>query len=185
MQTGTRSFPLFSLCGLNCALCPIHHMANGCPGCGGGVGHRPCAIVRCSRLHGNVEYCSLCAHYPCAHYDGAAEFDSFLPRRNMFMDARRAKEMGFDAYRVELMQKQTFLRTLLAHYNDGRRKTFFCTATNLLSLADIASVCQHLDAQDALSLPLQERAALAVDLLKSVATKKGIDLTLHRKPKQA
>ena len=184
MQSYTRPFPLFSLCGLNCGLCPIHHMANGCPGCGGGAGHQPCAIVRCSQRHGNVEYCFTCADYPCKRYDGAADFDSFLPRRNMFIDARRAKKIGLDAYYAELRQKEAFLRTLLANYNDGRRKTFFCTATNLLCLADIASVCQRLDQQKALSLPLKERAALAVDLFESIATEKGICLKLHRKPIQ-
>ena len=35
MKNDQRPYPLFSLCGLNCALCPIH-LNQYCPGCGGG-----------------------------------------------------------------------------------------------------------------------------------------------------
>ena len=39
MRDYRRSDPAFSLCGLCCALCPMHRMEKGCPGCGGGEGH--------------------------------------------------------------------------------------------------------------------------------------------------
>jgi hypothetical protein len=37
MKDFKRLYPLFSLCGLNCGLCPMH-LDNYCPGCGGGAG---------------------------------------------------------------------------------------------------------------------------------------------------
>ena len=33
MKNYLRAHPALSLCGLCCALCPIHQMQNGCPGC--------------------------------------------------------------------------------------------------------------------------------------------------------
>lgn len=184
MKDFTRPFPLFSLCGLNCGLCPLHHTTRGCPGCGGGAGHQSCAIVRCSRQQGQVEYCFLCPHYPCARYDEATAFDSFVPHRNMRADAKRAQAMGLPAYYAELTQKKALLGVLLTSYNDGRRKTFFCTAVNLLSLADVESVCRCLQQAGASSLPIKERAALAVRLFQTLATEKGVDLQLHRKPRR-
>lgn len=47
MKNFKRNYPLFSLCGLNCGLCPMH-LNNYCPGCGGGAGNQPCTIARCS-----------------------------------------------------------------------------------------------------------------------------------------
>lgn len=41
MKDYLRAHPALSLCGLCCALCPIHQMQNGCPGCGGGRGTSP------------------------------------------------------------------------------------------------------------------------------------------------
>ena len=57
MKHYRRADPSFSLCGLHCGLCPIHHMERGCPGCGGGAGHQSCGIIRCSLEHGAPEYC--------------------------------------------------------------------------------------------------------------------------------
>lgn len=33
MKDYRRVWPLFSLCGLNCGLYPMHQRENGCPGC--------------------------------------------------------------------------------------------------------------------------------------------------------
>jgi len=54
MKEYKREYPLFSLCGLNCGLCPKYH-TNGeskCPGCGGTdftLKHPPCKVIRCNQ----------------------------------------------------------------------------------------------------------------------------------------
>ena len=67
----------FSLCGLNCALCPMQ-LGGHCPGCGGGAGNQPCAIARCSLEHGTVSYCWQCADFPCERSRGDEPYDSFI-----------------------------------------------------------------------------------------------------------
>lgn len=125
MKNYQREYPLFSLCGLNCALCPMH-LNKYCPGCGGGEGNQSCAIFRCGREHGCPEYCFQCGEYPCEKYDSVMEYDSFLPHRNMRRDMERAKSGGMEVYQAELEEKAEILQELLDNYNDGRRKTFSC-----------------------------------------------------------
>lgn len=135
MKGFTRKEPMFSLCGLNCALCSMH-VGGYCPGCGGGEGNQSCALARCSLEHGGLEFCADCAEYPCARYEG---------------------------------------------YNDGRRKSMFCTAAYLLPLPDLRETLQALcalPAQDA-----KERAASAAGLLQTAAAARGISLKLVKKPK--
>lgn len=54
MKEYKREYSLFSLCGLNCGLCP-HYQTNGiskCPGCGGQdfhLKHPTCAVITCNR----------------------------------------------------------------------------------------------------------------------------------------
>ena len=67
MKNYQREYPLFSLCGLNCALCPMH-LNKYCPGCGGGEGNQSCAIFRCGWEHGCPEYCFQCGEYPTVSY---------------------------------------------------------------------------------------------------------------------
>ena len=91
MKEQTRAEPRFSLCGLNCGLCPMYHISETehCTGCGG-AGRPSCAVQRCAREHGGVEYCFQCTEYPCARYTRAEPYDSFVPHRNVQRDFARA-----------------------------------------------------------------------------------------------
>lgn len=151
-----------------------------CTGCGG-QGRPTCAIMRCSEQHGQVEFCSLCVEYPCERYKEVAPYDSFLTTRNVLRDLALLKEEGLESYRVMLDEKITLLKFLLAHYNDGRRKTFFCTAVNLLSLEDLRRVIKELETVIDPEAPLKEKAAQATALFQAQAEARQISLSLHRK----
>ena len=184
MKNFTRTDSLFSLCGLNCVLCPMH-LDHYCPGCGGGVGNQSCAIARCSQQHNSIEYCNQCDEYPCEKYDGMDEFDSFIAHRNQRKDLDKVKEIGLDAYHSELIEKEKILHYLLENYNDGRRKSFFCLAVNLLSLQDLKSaVNQIIVASESDNLKPKEKATLAVDKFHAIAKQRNTILKLNKKPKK-
>ena len=171
----------FSLCGLCCALCPMN-LDGYCPGCGGGEGNQPCAIARCSLGRPGVEYCFQCGEYPCARYEMDPEYDLFITCRNRRRDLERAERIGPETCRAELERKRAHLKTLLAGYNDGRRKSFYCVAVNLLELGAVEGVMERLAAEDARALPLKERAELAARLFREEAARRGVELRLRRKP---
>ena len=182
MTAFKREDQLLSLCGLNCGICPMH-LDKYCPGCGGGAGNQPCAIARCSIEHGGVEYCWQCDAYPCEKYEGISVFDSFVTHRNQLKDIEKARDIGLNTYHSEQIEKIEILQLLLAHFNDGRRKSFFCLAVNLLDIQDLKAVWEQLGSSSASdTLTLKERAALAVGLLQNVAENHGILLKLKKKP---
>lgn len=179
MKDFKRENTAFSLCGLNCSLCPMN-LNQYCPGCGGGAGNQFCAIARCSLQHGQVEYCFQCENYPCEKYDGIDRFDSFITHQRQKLDMQKCAERGAGAYTAEQRQKRAVLDRLLAGYNDGRKKTLFCVAVNLLELADLEAVLRELDANAAALAP-KERAAYAARLLEGVAVRTGVVLKLRKK----
>lgn len=182
MKNFIRTNSLFSLCGLNCGLCPMH-LDNYCPGCGGGAGNQSCKIARCSLQHGGIEHCYLCDEYPCEKYVNIDIFDSFITHRNQLTNLEKVNEIGITAYEIELSEKIEILKYLLANYNDGRRKNFFCIAVNLLALEDIKYVLEQIpiDAESD-NLKLKEKSTLVVNLFQSMALKRNIVLKLNRKP---
>ena len=75
--------------------------------------------------------------------------------------------MGLDAYLAQLEEKRTILEELLAHYNDGRRKTLFSIAVYLLPLEDLRAVMAALDSRPELAAqPVKERALAAVPVVQ-------------------
>ena len=184
MESYVRTYPDFSLCGLNCALCPRHHTQgpSRCPGCGGprfSELHPSCPIIRCSRTQGNVEFCHACDIYPCERYEGTPSHDSFISYSTRLDDQKQAASEGLDTYLARLAERKTILEHLLHTCDDGRRKGFYCLAANLLQLENLREVT---DAVEKLDLKTTaERAAAMVIALQEQATAQGIMLKLRTK----
>lgn len=85
------------------------------------------------------------AVFPCERLRNAAEFDSFVPHRNSIADLERARDLGLSACRAEQAQKEAILQELLTRYNDGRRKSLFCTAVCLLELDKLRQAIVRLE----------------------------------------
>lgn len=74
------------------------------------------------------------------------------------------------------------LSHLLDHYNDGRRKTFFCVAVNLMELSELQEALTELQANEALSsLPPKERSAYAAEVIQKIAGRRNVSLKLIKK----
>lgn len=185
MEYKIRKYPLFSACGLNCGLCPRYHTSgvSKCPGCAGegfAAKHPPCGVLSCSQRKG-AEYCSLCDEYPCKKYDGADLSDSFITHKNQLRDLDKAKNIGLEAYEIELNRKIELLELLLSNYDDGRRKSFYCVAVNLLELSDIASAIEQITYDAKTVDSAKEKALIAVQVLQDMADKHDVSLALRKK----
>ena len=123
---------------------------------------------------------SLCG---CDKYGRADEYDIFITHRNWKRDFEKMKEVGVEAYNSEQGQRLEILKLLLESYNDGRRKSFFCLAVNLLDLEDLKTVMEHLAEEKKLeSLTLKEKSAYVVKQFQSLAEQRGVVLKWNRKP---
>lgn len=181
MKGFNRQNQLFSLCGLNCGLCPMF-LNKYCPGCGGGEGNQSCKIARCSMEHNSVEYCFQCDEYPCPKYGHMDDFDSFMTHQGRKSDMERARQLGIEAYNAEQMEKTKILKILLSDFNDGRKKTLFCTAVSLLELRELQAVLRQIENRaDLDTLTLKEKSAFAAGLLQEAAAKNNIELKLRKK----
>lgn len=181
MKGFNRQNQLFSLCGLNCGLCPMFLNRN-CPGCGGGEGNQPCKIARCSMEHEGIDYCFQCSDYPCPKYEHIDDFDSFITHRNRKADMEKARWFGIDAYNAEQAEKAQILDICLYNYNDGRKKTLFCVAVNLLELRELREVFMQIEGNHGMkTLSPKEQSVFVAKLLQDAAARNGFDLKLRKK----
>ena len=179
MKGFQRSNHLFSLCGLNCGLCPML-LGNYCGGCGNG--NQSCKIAKCSLEHGKVEYCYECGNYPCEKYQHIDEYDSFITHRRRKSDLEKAQRIGVEQYNLEQQEKIKILSFLLSDYNDGRRKSFFCVAVNLLDLSELKEAMEQIQSNDGLSLlSFKEQCSFVVEVFQNLADRRNIELKLIKK----
>ncbi len=183
MQDYKRITPGFSLCGLNCVLCPRYNTegSSRCPGCGGpefNLKHPSCAVIRCSRENGNVEYCFDCKKYPCerfARIEGDGK-DSFISYHNVLIDNDTVKS-DLKNYLRDLEKKKEYLKYFLKTHNDGRSKGFFCLAISLLAINDLDEIIEIVKEKE-------KHQKLETDTVKGLfyerARARGIELILRK-----
>ena len=178
MKGFERKNKYLSLCGLNCALCPMY-VGGYCPACGGGAGNQSCRIAACS-IGRKVEYCFECGEYPCARYEGMDDADSFITHKNRRADFERAKTAGTDAYGAEQREKEAILREFL-RFDDGRSKSRFCLAVNLLGLDVLREILAETSEAAFSRLSGKEQAAWLTARFRGAAERAGVELRLRKK----
>ena len=170
---------LFSLCGLNCSLCPMF-IRGGCTGCReGSTCYMICESAPCSIEHGNIDYCFECREYPCEKYDGVDLHDSLISHRNQLKDMEKAKTIGIENYRAEQRVKKGILDRLLNEYDNGHRDVFFCLAVNLMDVDDLKEVLDEAD-KSTKNMNLDEKSDFMKDSLNECAEMRNISLKLRR-----
>ena len=176
MTYKTRTYPQFSACGLNCGLCPRFYTVglSRCPGCAGegfSQAHPPCGILSCCQRKG-LEYCFDCGEFPCKKQDNWGDSDSFITHRNYLADMEKAKRVGMKAYKADLDEKIGILETLLQSHDNGRRKSFYCLAVNLLDIEDIRAVMKNINNKT--------DSKTVVRLFEETAAQIGVSLKLRK-----
>jgi len=182
MKEFKRDYPSFALCGLNCSLC-THHQTDGvskCPGCGGHdftQKHPTCSVVTCNRKHDNVEYCYLCSLYPCRRFEGLSDADSYISYRNVLKDFDKAQKYGIEKYKEELNAKTQIVEFLIASYNNGRLKSFFCRAVNFLPLEALCDIMDRIEKDISKSEKTQkEKTEVVISLFNDKAKENSVSL---------
>ncbi len=180
MKGFERKNQLFSLCGLNCGLCPMF-IGKYCGGCG--HGNQSCKIAKCSLEHGKIEFCYECGNYPCEKYQCIDEYDSFITHKRQKSDLERVQRIGIEQYNLEQQEKIQILSHLLANYNDGRKKNFFCVAVNLLELSELQEAMRQIQQNNELAfLPIKEQCLYVVEVFNKIADRRNVKLKLVKKP---
>ena len=92
------------------------------------------------------------------------------------------QDIGVEQYNFQQREKMQILSHLLANYNDGRRKNFFCVAVNLLELSELQEAMKQIEHNDELSvLSVKEQCSYIVDVFQKIADRRNIELKLVKK----
>ncbi|OHD55846.1 MAG: hypothetical protein A2Y33_14540 [Spirochaetes bacterium GWF1_51_8] len=151
MNEGLRAHPEIGCCGLECGLCPRYYTdgSSRCPGCGGAEfeqKHPSCGFVTCCVKKHSLEFCGQCGSFPCAKFaNETGEKDSFVTHRNVAKNSSWIAEGGLDSLLAEQSARRGVLEKLLGAYDEGRSKSFYCTACALLPLEILTSALEGMN----------------------------------------
>ena len=186
-----KNFPMVGVCGLDCGLCPRFHTDGKvkCPGCCGMDfydRHPSCSLVNCAVRQKGIESCALCSDLQeCPKIfqviEASHERDTHISYKPITANIASIQKYGISGFARRQLEKQQLLLRLLDNYDDGRSKLFYCTACQLIPVAELSEAIQHAEARVSHDADIKEKSKLMRGTINRLADAVQIDLKLRNK----
>lgn len=184
-----KKCPTIGVCGLDCGLCPRYYTAgiSRCPGCGGpgfSDKHPSCSFITCCVKKRHLEVCGECPEFVCSKFKSEEEYrllesSSYPPSRKMLSNLGFIKEKGIREFTKCQAKRIRLLGAMIAGYDAGRSRSFFCRAAALLDpdvvKGSLAKAKKSIRSSNATS-DTATRSKILRSILAEAALGKGIDL---------
>lgn len=115
-----------------------------CPGCCGPEffgKHPSCSFITCCVKKKNLEVCAECSDFPCSKFKSEEEYrqlkesSSYPSYKKVMPNLNFVKEHGIEKFAEQQKKRIKSLETMIADFDDGRSRSFYCKSVALLDLA--------------------------------------------------
>lgn len=191
MNEHVKIYPTIGVCGLDCGLCPRYYTVgpSRCPGCCGPEffnKHPSCSFITCCVKKKNLDVCAECSDFPCSKFKNDEEYQQLkesssypsykkvMPNLNFIKKHGIEKFVGQQKKRIELLEK------MLANFNDGRSRSFYCKSATLLNLAaledSLNKAVQRIETDNIKPDDTKTKAKILKGILSGLALKECVEL---------
>lgn len=180
-----KRYSTVGCCGIDCGLCPRYHTkgSSACPGCGGlnfKLKHPACGTLTCCAIRNSLDVCVDCKDYPCNKFKHEnVSYDTFVTHKKMFDNLRFIKDNGIELFLLQQIKRITILGSLLADFDDGRSKSYYCISCTLLPLFELENASNKLEKIKVLTI--KKKIKLIREEFDLIAKNNGIELKLNKK----
>lgn len=180
-------FPEIGVCGLSCRLCPSYHSTgeSRCGGCKSEARMKVgCPFITCAVKKRGIGFCGECLDAAqCerwrTHREKGRTRDSFVCYQHLEDNIAFAQSHGLAALDARESEKERLLAAMLAEFNEGRSKTFYCIAATVMEPREIEEAIA--DARGASAgAGLKDRSKALHAALEGIAKEKGYHLKLRK-----
>lgn len=139
------------VCGLSCGLCPRYHTEgeSRCNGCKTESRmDAGCPFITCALKKKRVEFCQDCEESPTCdkwkkHREAGKLHDSFKCYQKLDADIAFMREHGVQRFVETQKAREAILREMLADFNDGRSKSYYCIAATVFEVGELKSALEE------------------------------------------
>ena len=180
-------YPATGVCGLSCRLCPRYH-TDGSSRCGGckspfrmGAG---CPFVTCAVKKKGIELCTDCAEGETCerwkgHRDLSKTLDTFVCYQKLQDNFSSSNRIRHPGVRRGAEKRCKLLEVMLAGYDDGRSKGFFCVAATVMEIGELEQALASAEASSA-GMPVKGEGKSYARVLEGIAAAKHYYIALRK-----
>ncbi len=137
--------PEVGVCGFSCRLCPTFNSksVSRCAGCKSeGRMKAGCPFITCAVKRKGIEFCWQCPDQENCdkwhnHREQGMSHDSFVCYQRLENNISFVEQNGVLAFAEDQKERQQLLSTMLAEFNEGRSKSFYCIAATVMQIQEI------------------------------------------------
>ncbi len=175
------------ICGLSCRLCPAYYREtqSKCGGCKSEYRMgAPCPFHNCALKKKRVEFCGFCnENMSCVrwrkHREMGKQHDSIVCYQKLEDNIHSIQKNGMMEFEKQQKTRENVVKSMLAEFNDGRSKTFYCVAATVLEIGELEKAIEEAR-EKSTNLDLKTKAGIMHSILDSIAENKKYLLKLRK-----
>jgi hypothetical protein len=175
------------VCGLSCRLCPAYHREtkSRCPGCKSEFRMgAACPFHNCAVKKKGIEFCGFCEESQTCekwrkHREIGKMSDSLLSYQKVEDNIAFIQKNGIAEFENEQKIREQLLKEMLADFNEGRSKTYYCIAATVLEIKELRQALNEAKTQSQ-TLNVKEKSQILHSILDRIAEKKHYCLKLRK-----
>jgi len=191
MNEHAKIYPTIGVCGLDCGLCPRYYTVgpSRCPGCCGPEffsKHPSCSFITCCVKKKNLEVCAECSDFPCSKFKSDEEYQqlkessSYPSYKKVMSNLNFIKEHGIEQFIGQQKERIKLLETMIADFDDGRSRSFYCKSATLLDLGalrdSLDKAIQKVKTDNIKPNDTKTKAKILRGILSEIALEVGVGL---------
>jgi hypothetical protein len=179
--------PEIGVCGLSCRLCPMYNSKSDsrCAGCKSeGRMKVGCPFITCAVRERGIEFCWQCPdHENCGkwhrHKVLGQTRDSFVCYQRLENNIAFIEHQGVLAFAEEQKKRERLLSAMLAEFNEGRSKSFYCIVATVMEIKEIEEAIVKARAVS-IKADIRTKSKALHAILNEIAEKKNYILRLRK-----
>jgi len=179
------------VCGLSCRLCPSYQSESKskCYGCKTESRMKVgCPFITCAVKKKGIEFCWECEEKNFCekwkkHREAGKKHDSFKCYQTLECDIAFIDKRGVKAFEKVQKEREKILKTMIAEFNEGRSKSYYCIATTIMEFDELRialAKAKKRAEKESPNLEIKERSKLLHSLLDEIAERKNYSLKLRK-----
>jgi hypothetical protein len=143
-----------------------------------------CPFITCAVKKQGIEFCCDCHDSQTCekwakHREFGRQHDTFKCYQKLEDDISAIAQNGIDSFEEQQKAREQILKEILAEFNEGRSRSYYCIAATVMEIEDLKEVLGRAQ-EEYEGLGIKDKSRVMHTILDSIASERNYYLRLRK-----